>query len=125
MKASCSRSDNELVNNQLPLLQALIQMIQEILWSYMFNDELDSSIMKVVSIASTVKDAPWLSASQRTEKQVHDKIQINQQYYQKIRELFYAEDPSESSILDSLEPLLISQINLLKVYNNTPIQIYN
>jgi hypothetical protein len=91
----------------------------------MFNDELDSSIMKVVSIASTVKDAPWLSASQRTEKQVHDKIQIIQQYYQKIKELFYAEDPSESSIVDSLEPLLISQINLLKVYNNTPIQIYN
>lgn len=53
--------------NRLPLAQALIHLLQEIIWSYISSEELDSRISKIVGVGGGVKDQPWTSPAQRTE----------------------------------------------------------
>jgi hypothetical protein len=125
-----SREQNEIMNNELPLLYVLIQISQEVLVNYIFNDELESDVLKAVNLASTIKDSHE-SISKLPEGKIMEKIDAINQLHQRFKDMFQFESKDNqkckmtSSIRDSLGELMHSQINLLKVYNNTPLEKFN
>jgi hypothetical protein len=68
-----TRSQNELEENELPMLYVLVQIIQEIIVVLIFNDELESDIKKTIDLASTVKDSHE-SIAKLTEKKIIEKM---------------------------------------------------
>ena len=114
------KSNKMQVDNDLPLLQAIIQMSQEYLWDTMALEYVDGNIEKVTRTGSTVKDAIWMHSSLNSEQSVKDSVKIIVDYQSRLRDLIDHEDSTTS-----LEQLLESQVNLLKVYHNTPVSVYN
>ena len=125
-----SREENEIIDNELPLLYLLVQLSQEVLVNYIFNDELESDVLKAVNLASTIKDSHE-SISKLPEGKIMEKIDAINQLHQRFKDMFQFESKDNqkykmtSSIRDSLGELMHSQINLLKVYNNTPLEKFN
>jgi hypothetical protein len=89
------------------------------------NDQLDSELQRVLKLAQTIKDSNKIA--QPSEISTKKKIDVILQYHQKIKEAFLSDDKgaSSNSVKEYLEEFMMSQIFLLKVYNQTSFQRYN
>jgi len=91
---------------------------------------MESDILKAINLASTIKDSHE-SIADKSETKIKEKVDVINQFHQRFKEIFQFENEgdegckSKSSIRDSLDKLMHSQINLLKVYNNTPLEKFN
>ena len=74
-KKELTREECEMTKNQLPLLMALVQMIQESLYHIIHNKELESDIQQIVTVAETIKGSN-ISTMKKSEKQVKDRIEM-------------------------------------------------
>jgi hypothetical protein len=114
-----SRDTNVLLNDQLILLGALIQISQEILAVQILSDKLCAQVTNLLSLAHSVRD---FSHTEPSEQQVNDKANILKEFHKLLAETFYQE-PEPCRI--HFEKLMLVQIALLKVYGQTPLIRYN
>jgi len=91
---------------------------------------MESDILKAIHLASSIKDSHE-SIAAKSEGKIKEKVDVISQLHQRFKEIFQFENESgegcksKSSIRDSLDKLMHSQINVLKVYNNTPLEKFN
>ena len=72
------------------------------------NDQLGTELQRVLKLAQTIKDSNQIA--QPSESSTKKKIDIIQQYHQKIKEAFLSDDQgtSSNSVKEHLEELMMS-----------------
>lgn len=126
-----SRREREILTNKLPLVKSLMYMAQENLLSLLADKLFEQRLDQTIAIARTVKDAPC-QITTASEADIQGKIKCIEEYYGRIKELFGDPAPPEGEQGDApldaseearetLESLVLSQIQLMKVYNDTPV----
>ena len=123
--SSLTRVENETVNNHMPLLQAAVQILEEVLSNMVSNDQLSTEVTRVLTLAQSFTSTPSPST---TEEAIRKSTGLMERIFNIIKKSFFVEAAGQEYFeigRQHLEKLMMSQIALLKVFNYTPSQRYD
>ena len=78
-------------------------MLQEVIWSFISNDELETRINKMVAVGGAVKDQPWTNPAQKTEKSMKERVELVLEYHNRMTQMFTPDEKESPQTLDGLE----------------------
>lgn len=123
--SSLTRHENETVNNHMPLLQAAVQLLEEILSNMVSNDQLSTEVNRILNLAQSFKSS---SSPSTTEEAIKKGTGMMERIFNIIKKSFFFDSAGQEYFeigRQHLEKLMMSQIALLKVFNYTPSQRYD